>query len=204
VIFDPDIRYGCVLCGKSCQQDWDIWIHPDLPVRIQPHLRRLGLTEQSAFVSEGGRVRLARDERGCRFLSDSLCSLHCQLGVRYKPNYCQQYPWIFVDTPEGLRVTASYTCTRNLSKQIVRKSYQRRLGACEAGPRTAVLRQAGPPLATQRAEIEHCLAQNPAIDGTLLGWEEARDFHERFVRSGRRARTLGAVSAALSGPDAPG
>jgi len=158
VLFDPDIRYGCVQCGKSCQQDWDIWIHPDLPVRIRPHLPQLGLTEQSAFVAEQGRVRLARDEQGCRFLSDSLCSLHCQLGVRYKPNFCQQYPWIFVDTPDGLRVTASYTCT-------------------------AVLRQAGPPLADQRAEIEHCLAQNPAIDETLLGWEESREFHQRFERA---------------------
>lgn len=155
LIFDPDIRYGCVQCGKSCQQDWDIWIHPDLPARIRPHLPELGLPEPSAFVVEEGRVRLARDEQGCRFLSDSLCSLHCQLGVRYKPNFCQQYPWIFVDTPEGLRVTASYTCT-------------------------AVLRQAGPPLDSQRTEIEHCLAQNPAIDDTLLDWEESRSFHERF------------------------
>ena len=155
LIFDPDIRYGCVQCGKSCQQDWDIWIHPDLPARIRPHLAQLGLSEQSAFVAEESRVRLARGQQGCGFLSGNLCSLHCQLGVRYKPNFCQQYPWVFVNTPDGLRVTASYTCT-------------------------AVLRQVGPPLEAQRAEIEHCLAQNPAIDETLLNWEESRSFHERF------------------------
>lgn len=155
MIFDPDIRYGCVRCGKSCRHDWDIWIHRDLPARIEPHLRQLGLTFESAFVHEEGRVRLARDEHGCRFLQESLCSLHCQLGVRHKPNFCQQYPWFFVDTPDGLRVSASYTCT-------------------------AVLQGAGPPLSEQRTEIEECLAQNPALDVSLLNWEATHDFHQRF------------------------
>lgn len=161
MIFDPDVRYGCVRCGKSCRHDWDIWIHRDLPARIEPHLRQLGLTFESAFVHEEGRVRLARDEHGCRFLQDSLCSLHCQLGVRNKPNFCQQYPWFFVETPEGLRVSASYTCT-------------------------AVLQGAGPPLSEQRTEIEECLAQNPALDVSLLNWEATRDFHQRFEQAVQR------------------
>ena len=155
MIFDPDIRYGCVRCGKSCRQDWDIWVHRDLPGLVEPHLVSLGLTSERAFVHEQGRIRLARDEAGCRFLQDSLCSLHCQLGVNRKPNFCQQYPWVFVETPDGLRITASYTCT-------------------------AVLQSAGPPLAEQRAEIERCLAQNPALDTTLQNWEESREFHQRF------------------------
>lgn len=158
MIFDPDVRYGCIRCGKSCRHDWDIWIHRDLPARIEPHLAQLGLTRETAFVYEEGRVRLARDEQGCRFLQDSLCSLHCQLGVRHKPNFCQQYPWFFVDTPDGVRVSASYTCT-------------------------AVLRSAGPPLSEQRTEIEECLAQNPALDISLLNWEETRDFHARFEQA---------------------
>ncbi|MBX3167480.1 MAG: hypothetical protein KF760_08705 [Candidatus Eremiobacteraeota bacterium] len=161
MIFDPDIRYGCVRCGKSCRHDWDIWIHRDLPARLEPHLAKLKLTRENAFVYEQGRVRLARDQHGCRFLQDSLCSLHCQLGVFHKPNFCQQYPWFFVDTPEGIRVSASYTCT-------------------------AVLQGAGPPLGEQRAEIEKCLAQNPALDVSLLNWEETVDFHRRFAQAVER------------------
>lgn len=161
MIFDPDIRYGCVRCGKSCRHDWDIWIHRDLPGRIEPYLDQLQWTGKSAFVSEQGRVRLARDEHGCCFLQDNLCSLHCQLGVRYKPNFCQQYPWFFVSTPEGVRVSASYTCT-------------------------AVLQGAGPPLAEQRDEIESCLAQNPALDVSLLNWEETVGFHRRFAEAVER------------------
>ncbi|MFN8611069.1 MAG: hypothetical protein U0931_26235 [Vulcanimicrobiota bacterium] len=155
MIFDPDIRYGCLRCGKSCRQDWDIWVHRDLPALVEPHLAGLGLTPESAFVAEDGRIRLARDQHGCRFLQNSLCALHCQLGVKRKPNFCQQYPWVFVDTPAGLRVSASYTCS-------------------------AVLQQAGPPLAEQRAEIETCLAQNPAVGTSLLHWDESLQFHQRF------------------------
>jgi hypothetical protein len=155
VIFDPDVRYGCVRCGKSCRHDWDIWIHRDLPARIRPHLDRLGIKPENAFVQVEERVRLARDERGCRFLEDSLCALHCHLGLAYKPDFCQQYPWFLIETPEGIRVSASYTCT-------------------------AVLRGAGPPLMEQRAEIERCLALNPALDVSLRNWEFSRDFHARF------------------------
>lgn len=155
VIFDPDIRYGCVRCGKSCRQDWDIWVHRDLPGLIEPYLLGMGLAPETAFVTEQGRVRLARDQAGCRFLQDHLCALHCQLGVQRKPNFCQQYPWVFVQTPEGLRVTASYTCT-------------------------AVIQSAGSSLSEQRGEIESCLAQNPAIDTGLHHWEESRTFHQRF------------------------
>ena len=158
MIFDPDIRYGCVRCGKSCRHDWDIWIHRDLPRRIQPHLAQLGLAHESAFVHQEGRVRLARDEQGCRFLQNSLCSLHCQFGVSYKPNFCQQYPWFFVETPDGVRVSASYTCT-------------------------AVLQGAGPPLAEQHQEIERCLAQNPALDVSLLNWNETLEFHQRYEQA---------------------
>ncbi|MBS2035054.1 hypothetical protein JST97_08695 [bacterium] len=155
LIFDPEIRYGCIRCGKSCRQDWDIWVHRDLPGLVEPYLAELGLSLERAFVPEDGRIRLARDQAGCRFLQDDLCALHCHLGVRRKPNFCQQYPWIFVETPAGLRVTASYTCT-------------------------GVIQLAGPPLSEQRLEIESCLAQNPAVDTGLRNWQESLDFHRRF------------------------
>lgn len=155
MIFDPDIRYGCVRCGKSCSHDWDIWVHRDLPALVEPHLPALGLSIPSAFVREESRVRLARDGHGCRFLQDRLCALHCHLGVAYKPDFCRQYPWFLIDTPDGLRVSASYTCT-------------------------AVLQAAGPPLSEQRVEIEQCLARNPAIAGIPDWWKESHTFHVRF------------------------
>ena len=167
MIFDPDIRYGCVRCGKSCRHDWDIWVHRDLPARIsETWLDRMGLTSATAFAQEEGRVRLARDSHGCRFLHDNLCSLQCQLGLRYKPDFCQQYPWILVESPEGIRVSASYTCT-------------------------AVLQAEGAPLSQQRAEIEECLARNPALDGASFPWEETREFHRRFEEAvGRESWAL--------------
>ena len=135
---DPNIRYACVQCGKSCQRPWNIWLEAGLPERLTSQLKSLPVAQDEAFHCEEGRTRLARNERGCRFLQDNLCSIHKQLGYASKPLQCQQYPFLFTEAPDGMRVSASYTCT-------------------------AVLQEAGPPLEEHRALLVDCLAQGATV-----------------------------------------
>jgi len=117
VEFDPNIRYECIQCGKSCQRDWAIWVESALidPVRARLHELRV-LPEP--FESVGERWRMGRDRRGCLCLDkDFLCQIHRHLGYEQKPHHCQQYPILLIQSPDGLRVSASYTCTAVLQEQ---------------------------------------------------------------------------------------
>lgn len=124
------IRYGCLQCGKSCRQDWDIWLSPE---RVRENYLELFVHNDSPFESVGENWRVRRQSGACASLdSQSRCSIHAQLSYRAKPYRCQQYPVLLVRTPDGLRVSASYTCT-------------------------AVLEQHGPDLATLEREVEEWL-----------------------------------------------
>ena len=149
--FDPEIRYGCIQCGKSCQRDWNIWTEPS---SVPGALRVL---QEENLVEEDGRWRLARGAAGCAFLQDRLCSIHSQFGYASKPFQCQQYPLLLTGTPDGLLVSASYTCS-------------------------AVLQKSGPPLEDQRQAVEDLVKRGATIKKLTAGsdWPEIQRFEACF------------------------
>lgn len=171
--FDPNIRYACLQCGKSCRQDWNIWVSDSLPQRYQP--LRVLVGDQELFVQEGEQLRLARDSAGCKLLRDRLCLVHSQLGHDQKPKSCQQYPLLLVETPDGLRVSASYTCT-------------------------AVLQSHGPPLHEHRAEVEGYLARGAHVFKVVAvaDWPEIQALEIRIEEACKRSGWDEALRHALS------
>lgn len=154
LFFDPGIRYGCVQCGKSCQRDWNIWVRRDYPERLgQELIAQLRVLPEKAFVEIEGALRLGRDASGCHFLCSHLCDIHLNAGFDKKPYQCQQYPLLLTETPDGLLVSASYTCT-------------------------AVLQGKGERLEAQRAAVDQCLERGAALQAVLPGqeWDESREF----------------------------
>lgn len=110
--FDPGIRYQCLQCGKSCRQDWNIWVRPELPAVVRKDYREIFSGPAFPFEAVDGRWRMTRSSTGCVSLdSHSRCKIHSALSYAEKPYRCQQYPILLVKTPDGVRVSASFTCT---------------------------------------------------------------------------------------------
>ena len=96
-------------------------------------------------------MTFARNAAGsCVFLtSDARCSIHRHLGAAAKPQVCREFPYHFVETPDGVAVGVSFACT-------------------------AVRAHRGAPLAAQRDEIESVLAGSTRVEHlpeplTLIG-----------------------------------
>ena len=154
MVFD-EIRYACLQCGKSCRQDWDIWLHPR---RVQENYLELFVHQDSPFEAAGDGWRVRREAGACAALdAESRCTIHRHKSYQDKPYRCQQYPVLLVRTPDGLRVSASYTCT-------------------------AVLQQHGPELTTLEAEVREWLDGPYFVNevGAGLPWEQVRQLESHF------------------------
>ena len=179
--FDPNIRYQCVQCGKSCQRDWDIWVRPELPQQIRSSYREIASQAALPFENVDERWRIRRNSNGCVCLdADSLCEIHRTLSYDHKPYRCQQYPVMLLRTPDGLRVSASYTCT-------------------------AVLSRHGPPLEQLRPQVQEWSQGSFFVEevGSPQDWPDVLALEEHFehllAQSGWQPALEQILSGLLSG-----
>ena len=157
--FDPTIRYQCLQCGKSCRQDWDIWVRPDFPAMVRQDYLEIFSGPAFPFEAVDGRWRMSRGSSGCASLdSQSLCKIHSSLSYEEKPYRCQQYPILLIETPDGVRASASYTCT-------------------------AVLESHGPELEVLASKMAIWLDRPFSVTkvGEGLAWDEAMAQEAHFV-----------------------
>ncbi len=114
-------KYDCLQCGYCCKHDWKIHVDRATVENIRLDYRPLALIEsqQPAFLEEDGDITLGRtSERHCVFLQESSnCGIHSALGMDAKPRDCQHYPFSLVETPDGVQVGVSYSCTATLKNQ---------------------------------------------------------------------------------------
>lgn len=116
---DPAARFACSGCGHCCDQPWATGISeanaavydavdwgatfPQLRNRRLYHRRKIG----GKAVLELAKGRGNR----CVFLSDdNRCMVHATLGLRAKPQMCQQFPFLPVTTAGVQRVSVNYGC----------------------------------------------------------------------------------------------
>lgn len=114
--FPAGQNYDCVQCGRSCQAGWDIPVEKSVRDRIEGHYLTLRVISErgSAFIEKksGPVLNMSPAQPRCGFLEDDLlCGLHKHLGVEAKPNTCRLFPYILSQTPEGIFVGVSYSCT---------------------------------------------------------------------------------------------
>jgi len=123
--YPRELRHGCVACGACCHGtdvgplraedvdkimaiDWS----PHLPADVS---RDDWITEVHAGTivpGASGTVRLTGHRHGrCVFLGpDKLCVIHKVAGMAQKPTICQQFPYTFTRTPDGIDVSFSMEC----------------------------------------------------------------------------------------------
>ncbi|MCA9796892.1 MAG: YkgJ family cysteine cluster protein [Candidatus Eremiobacteraeota bacterium] len=103
----PGQNYDCLRCARSCTSSWRVQVDQDYVSRLLP----LRLVEDGFEPREGGATLRLEGER-CVFLDQGAsCRIHAQLGATAKPSTCQLFPFLPVETPDGLFVGASFYCT---------------------------------------------------------------------------------------------
>jgi Fe-S-cluster containining protein len=134
-----DARFTCQQCAGCCHR-WHVYLTQEEQHRIMAHdwaaesPRLVGQKLYEEFPAPGRRgeraVRLARIDGACVFMEpDNLCLIHKVQGMEAKPGPCQQYPYHFADTPEGVAVALDFACS-------------------------SVLADDGAPLASEMADVE--------------------------------------------------
>jgi Fe-S-cluster containining protein len=120
----PDgVVFTCQQSGACCRSDWLIGIDDAAHTRLRDvdwarHDPALAVPP-TTFVPlpfalpSGERVTFARKADGaCVFLTgDARCGIHRHLGGPAKPQVCREFPYHFVDTPDGVAVGVSFACT---------------------------------------------------------------------------------------------
>ncbi|MFN8606553.1 MAG: hypothetical protein U0931_03410 [Vulcanimicrobiota bacterium] len=151
VNYDPQIAYECVQCGRGCFNRWDIGVEPEVVQALKGHRLELRVIQErgQAFREHDGQyiINKDKDHPRCGFLKeDLLCSIHSELGYQAKPLTCQQYPYVFVQTPDRqIHASAVYSCT-------------------------AVREELGPPLKESQQSIEDLLRRGARVhrlDGNI-------------------------------------
>lgn len=104
-------------------------------------------------------------EPTCVFLNqDKLCEIHADLGSAAKPITCQQYPFQFTRTPDGLFIGASYFCT-SIRQNSGRPMMEHSLDLLELLPQAII------------SEVPDPIPLDPQ---NSLSWEEYRLLEARF------------------------
>ncbi len=170
LLLPDNVVFTCQQSGACCRSDWLIGVDDAAHARLRdvawerhdPALEAGAAFVPLPFPLPGGeRLTFARRPGGaCVFLTeDARCGIHRQLGAAAKPQVCREFPYHFVQTPDGVAVGVSFACT-------------------------AVRAHHGATLAAQRDEVRAVLAGSTRVErlpealtlfGSIdLGWTDYR------------------------------
>jgi Fe-S-cluster containining protein len=149
LLLSDDVVFTCQQSGACCRNDWLIGVDDSARARLDavewarldPALPVGSKFRPLPFVLPGGeRATFARRADGaCVFLDPGeRCGIHTRLGAAAKPQVCREFPYSFVETPDGVAVGLSFACT-------------------------AVRAHQGRPLVEQQAEIREVLAGSTRV-----------------------------------------
>jgi hypothetical protein len=183
-----EIPYQCIVCGECCREPWALRIDPEAISRLEgldwdDQRSRLPPDSERELFPEGtiqcsreyGRWNvLPRVHDGCVFLEQKgTCFLHRTFGAAVKPNACVEFPYAFVETPDGVLVGLSFVC-RSVREAAVRMTETRaagcdesQTGACFSELEDAYRRSQADPARSRRIQEPLRLQE-----GIPLSWEE--------------------------------
>src|SRR5919108_4716569 len=122
LLLDDAVVFTCQNSGACCRSDWLIGVDAAAHARLRDvdfSAHDGALPGAGAFVPlpfplpSGERVTFARRPDGaCVFLTaDRRCGVHRHRGAAAKPQVCREFPYHFVETPDGVAVGVSFACT---------------------------------------------------------------------------------------------
>jgi len=122
LLLPDNVVFTCQNSGACCRSDWLIGVDAASHTRLRDVNWRTvdpALADGEKFVplkfplASGEQLTFARNAAGsCVFLTpDARCSIHRHLGAAAKPQVCREFPYHFVETPDGVAVGVSFACT---------------------------------------------------------------------------------------------
>jgi len=122
LLLPADVVFTCQNSGACCRNDWLIGVDDPSYQRLHRiEWRKLDppIPVDDPFVAleeplSGGETRTFRrkPDGACVFLgAGEKCGIHSTLGYAAKPQICREFPYYFVDTPDGVAVGVSFACT---------------------------------------------------------------------------------------------
>ena len=122
LLLPTGVVFTCQHSGACCRNDWLVGVDDAAYQRLravdwkghQPPLPPGEPFRPLPFPLAGGeRMTFARRADGaCVFLADGeRCSIHARWGAPAKPQVCREFPYSFVETPDGVAVGLSFACT---------------------------------------------------------------------------------------------
>jgi Fe-S-cluster containining protein len=122
LLLPDNVVFTCQQSGACCRSEWLIGVDDAAHARLRdvpwerhdPALGAGGKFVPLPFPLPGGeRLTFARRPSGsCVFLTeDARCGIHRHLGAAAKPQVCREFPYHFVQTPDGVAVGVSFACT---------------------------------------------------------------------------------------------
>src|SRR5438552_14292145 len=116
------VVFTCQSCGDCCRGDWLIGVDDAAHAALKDvdwaaHDPALGAGEKFTPLAvplvSGEHMTFARASSGaCVFLTaENRCGIHNHLGYGAKPQVCREFPYHFVETPDGITVGLSFACT---------------------------------------------------------------------------------------------
>lgn len=119
LIFSPDERYSCTLCGECCT-DRLANVSEDEVAQLEAAVERLDNAKREnytpiAHVVNDVLVLKHNENSQCQFLTDNACQVHGELGQEVLPSICQLYPFVIIGTPGGVFVSTSFCCPAALA-----------------------------------------------------------------------------------------
>ena len=138
------VVFTCQNSGACCRNDWLIGVDDASHERLRTIDWRAHdpafpagekFTRLPLPLAGGETITFARKPGGaCIFLAaDEKCSIHRHLGYAAKPQVCREFPYSFVETPDGVAVGVSFACT------AVRGHHGRTLGEQQDDIRAVLL-----------------------------------------------------------------
>jgi Fe-S-cluster containining protein len=122
LLLPGDVVFTCQQSGACCRNDWLIGVEDAARARLEavdwarlsPPLPPGPKFRPLPWALPGGeRATFERTPDGaCVFLEpDARCGIHTRLGASAKPQVCREFPYSFVETPDGVAVGLSFACT---------------------------------------------------------------------------------------------
>lgn len=113
--FPQGQHYDCLSCGRCCQ-GWRIPVEPEKARALaeDPLLQGLPAAPQGVVErwQDGSWIMQHTPEHACCCLtSEKLCRIHSLRSPLHKPRPCQQFPFLFTETPAGTFVGVNFFCT---------------------------------------------------------------------------------------------
>jgi Fe-S-cluster containining protein len=118
LLIPEGINYECTGCGKCCS-GWSVpmteadyqrvssvdWSSLHESYRDKKLFREMKKSEREGTPYA---YKIVSETGVCPFLVNNLCYMHSMHGAEFKPSICQQFPYLFNETPSGIYLSVSF------------------------------------------------------------------------------------------------